>query len=265
VIVCRRAAPVVYVLLLISVSGCTHLTPPVPFPDSRQCPADHVLLDALRAPTPPVVKGMAKVKVESPGETFSVKELIIAQEPNRMRLETLSPLGQPGFYAATDGQELFLFAPSENTFYHGSATPRNLGLSIRLHMRVEEMVAVIRGRVPLIDYDADHLGCTVKEDGYVMQLRGRDENTTQVLTFSGDYLRVVASETHESGELTCAISYGDYEMDGNITFPRTITVSLPLEQTTVRISYKKVEFLPEVDPSLFRLSAPPGAKIVHLE
>jgi outer membrane lipoprotein-sorting protein len=208
---------------------------------------------------------MAKVKVESPGETFSVKELIIAQEPNLMRLETLSPLGQPGLYAATDGQDLFLFSPSENTFYHGRATPRNLGLTIRLHLSVEEMVAVIRGRVPLIDYDADHLGCAVKEDGYVMQLRGRDENTTQMLTFSGDCLRVVASETYESGELTCAISYGDYEMAGNITFPRTITVSLPLEQTTVRISYKKVEFLPEVDPSLFRLSAPPGVKSVPLE
>ena len=161
-----------------------------------------------------MLKAIAKIKVESPDETFSVKELIIAQKPNRLRLETLSPLGQPGFYAATDGQELFLFAPSENTFYHGSATPRNLGLSIRLHLRVEEMVAVILGRVPLIDYDADHLGCTVKEDGYVMQLRGRDENTTQVLTFSGDYLRVVASETYvNDGNWPASINYADYEID----------------------------------------------------
>ena len=128
--------------------------------------------------------------------TFSVKELIIAQKPNRLRLETLSPLGQPGFYAATDGQELFLFAPSENTYYHGSATPRNLGLIIPLHLALEEMVSVILGCVPLIDYDADHTGCTANENGYVMRLEGSDESTTQVLTLSRDDLRVVASETY---------------------------------------------------------------------
>ena len=54
-------------------------------------------------------------------------------------------------------------------------------------------------------------------------------------------------------------------MAGNTAFPGTITVSLPSEQTTVRINYKKVELLTEIDSSLFRLSAPQGAKIVPLE
>jgi outer membrane lipoprotein-sorting protein len=223
------------------------------------------LLDALLVPHPPVVKAIAKIKVESPEETFSVKELIIAQAPDRLRLETLSPLGQPGFYAATDGQDLFLFAPSENTYYRGAATPRNLGLIIPLRLGVEDMVSVIRGSVPLIAYDADHLRCAAKEEGYVLQLKGRVENTTQVLTFSRDGLRVVTSETYGGEGLTCSVRYADYEPAGSSAFPRTITVSLPSERTTVRITYKKVEFLPDIDTSLFSLSAPPGAKIVHLE
>ena len=65
--------------------------------------------------------------------------------------------------------------------------------------------------------------------------------------------------------LTWSVNYADYEITGSMTFPRTVTVSLPREGTTVRISYKKVEFLPEIDSSLFRLSAPRGAKIVPLE
>jgi hypothetical protein len=223
------------------------------------------LLDALLVQPPPVVKGIAKIKVESPEETFSVKELIIAQAPDRLRLETLSPLGQPGFYAATDGQDLFLFAPSENTYYRGAAIPRNLGLIIPLRLGVEDMVSVIRGSVPLITYDADHLRCASKEEGYVLQLKGRDENTTQVLTFSRDGLRVVTSEIYGREGLTCSVRYADYEPAGSIIFPRTITVSLPSEQTTVRITYKMVEFLPYIDSSLFSLSAPPGAKIVHLD
>ena len=260
----KPSALVLYALLLSNVVCCTHLKPP-PFPGAATCPAGQVLLDAVRAPAPPVVKGIARIKVESPDEAFSVKELIIAQKPNRLRLETLSPLGQPGFYAATDGQELFLFAPSENAYYRGGATPRNLGLIIPLRLDVEEMVSVIMGRVPLIDYDVHHLSCAVNEEGYRLRLKGRDENTTQVLTFSGNDLRVVTSETYGREGLTCLVNYADYEPAGSTAFPRTITVSLPSKQTTVRISYKKVEMLPEIDPSLFSLTAPPGAKIVPLE
>ena len=265
VIFCRRAAPVFYLLLLISVACCSHLTPPVSSPHAGQCPPKDELLAAVRVPASPVVKAIAKIKVESPDETFSVKELIIAQKPNRLRLETLSPLGQPGFYAATDGKELFLFAPSENTYYHGSSTPRNLSLIIPLHLAVEDMVSVILGRVPLIDYNDDHLGCTVNEDGYVMRLEGGDEITTQVLTFSGEDLRVVASEIYDREGLTLSITYRDYEMVGGVSFPGEITVFLPADRTTVRINYKKVEFLPEIDSSLFRLRAPQGAAIVPLE
>jgi outer membrane lipoprotein-sorting protein len=214
---------------------------------------------------PPVLKAIAKIKVESPDEAFSVKELIIAQKPNRLRLETLSPLGQPGFYAATDGRDLFLFNPSENTYYYGSSTPRNLGLIIPLHLALEEMVSVILGCVPLINHHADTIRCTANENGYVIRLEGSDDNTTQVLTLAGNDLRVVASETYVNDGLTWSVNYADYEITGSMAFPRTVIVSLPPEGTTVRINYKKVEFLPEIDSSLFRLSIPRGAKIVPLE
>jgi len=264
VISCRRAAPVFYLLLLISIACCSHLRP-APSPYAGQCPPEDELLAAVRVPAPPVLKAIAKIKVESPDGNFSVKELIVAQKPNRLRLETLSPLGQPGFYAATDGQELFLFDPSENIYYHGSSTPRNLGLIIPLHLALEDMVPVILGSIPLIHHDADATRCTANENGYVMRLEGRDDGTAQVLTLSRNELRVAASENYVNDGLTWSVNYADYEITGSMAFPRTVTVFLPSEKTTVRISYKKVEFLPEIDPSLFRLSAPRGAKIVPLE
>jgi len=263
VIASRPAASFVWFLLFVSFAGCAHLSPPASLPS--ECPPASMLVGSLRASAPPALKGIAKIKVASPKETFSVKELIVAQKPNLLRLETLSPLGQPGFYAATDGQDLFIFDPSENTFYRGGATRRNLALIIPLKMDVEEMVSILRGDVSLIDYNHDGLHCTVREGGYAVRLEGRDQSTTQVLTFSQKDLKVVASEIYESHSLTCAVNYADYEMAENTHFPREITVSLPSEQTTVRINYKKLEFLPEVDSALFRLSAPQGARIIPLE
>jgi hypothetical protein len=86
VLVYRLAASVFYFLLLITFACCSHLRTPAPFPGDGQCPDEHALLDAIHVPAPPVLKGIAKIKVESPDETFSVKELIVAQTPNRLRL-----------------------------------------------------------------------------------------------------------------------------------------------------------------------------------
>lgn len=255
------------ILLLLLTACCSHLAAPVPMTPEVPCSPFLLLRQAGEVPAVHSLKGIARIKVESPDETFSVKEFIIAQRPGSLRLETLTPLGQPGFYAATDGRELFLYNPSENTHYHGEATPRNLRLiKIPLHLAIEEVVSLVLGGVVLIDYDPEQSLCSANGDDYRIRLMTGDKKTTQVLTLSREDLRVVASETFRDGEaLTLSVTYGSYEVDGGVNFPREIAVTFPADRTTVRINYKKVEFLSEVDSSLFRLDAPQGATTVPLE
>ena len=215
---------------------------------------------------PTGLKGIAKIKVESPDEKFSVKELVIAKRPKCLRLETLGPLGHPEFFAVTDGEKLFLFSPSENKFYQGIASPSNISSFIRLSLGLEETVSIMLGNVPLIDYDAEQAECQVDGNFCVLRLSTKDGRLKQVLKFDLYGQKVVESETYGEGEeLTLSVKYRHHEKIGEILFPRDIRVAMPRDSTSVKVRYKKIEFLSEVNPAKFRLTPPQGVEVLPLE
>ncbi|MBW2553188.1 MAG: DUF4292 domain-containing protein [Deltaproteobacteria bacterium] len=215
--------------------------------------------------TPAGLKGIAKIKVESPDEKFSVKELVIAKRPGCLRLETLNPLGHPAFFAVTDGKEIFLFSPSENKFYHGMASPENISVFIPLNLRLEEIVSILLGKVSLIDYDADQAECQVEGDFYVLRLTSEDGRFKQMLNVSISKQKVVESKTYEEEALILAVKYGHYEsMEGEL-FPKDISISMPHDKTKVNVKYKKIEFFSEINSAEFRLIPPQGVEVISLE
>ena len=214
---------------------------------------------------PSGLKGIARIKVESPDEKFSVKELVIAKSPDCLRLETLSPLGHPEFFAVTDGKELFLFSPSENKFYHGMASPENISVFIPLNLKLEEIVSILLGKVSLIDYDTDQAECQVEGDFYVLRLSSEDGRFKQMLKVSITKQKVVESKTCEKEALILAVKYGHYEsMEGEL-FPKDISISMPHDKTKVNVRYKKIEFFSEINPAEFRLTPPQGVEVISLE
>ena len=244
---------------------CTHLKRPAPTSVYQTCFPHQILSMIEGNDTPAGLKGIAKIKVESPDEKFSVKELVIAKRPGCLRLETLNPLGHPAFFAVTDGKEIFLFSPSENKFYHGMASPENISVFIPLNLRLEEIVSILLGKVSLIDYDADQAECQVEGDFYVLRLTSEDGRFKQMLNVSISKQKVVESKTYEEEALILAVKYGHYEsMEGEL-FPKDISISMPHDKTKVNVKYKKIEFFSEINSAEFRLIPPQGVEVISLE
>ncbi len=258
-------APVCFFVFVI-LPCCTHLKTPLTKPPQQLCSLEDILLKVRDTGAPQGLKGLAKVKVKSAGEKFSVKELIIAQKPNLLRLETLNPLGHPQFFAVTNGEELYFFAPSENRFYYGNASPNNMSSFLPLSLSLETVVPLVLGGVPLIDYDPEQVGCQVMGEYYFLQLWSKGEDTRQVLTVGSDNLRVVETQIfHNREELYFSATFEDYEMNGEVLFPKRITIFMPEDDTTVTINYKQLEFLADIDPARFQLAVPKGAEVVYLQ
>ena len=204
--------------------------------------------------------------MESPEEKFSVKEIIIAKRPQSLRLETLNPLGQPLFFIVTDGEVLSLFSPSENKFYRGMASRKNVSLFLHVNLGLEDTVSILLGKVPLIDYDAEQVECQMKGKFCVLSLSTRDKKFKQVVRVSHSDQKVVESKTYKQGEgLIRTTKFRCYEKAGEASFPREITVILPCDEKRVRINYKEIELLSEIDPGQFRLLPPQGVEVLPLQ
>ena len=246
---------------------CAHLKRPTPQSVYQVCSSQKILQEFKEEEnTFTCLKGIAKIRVESPEEKFSVKEIIIAKRPQCLRLETLNPLGQPLFFIVTDGKELSLFSPSENKFYRGVASRKNVSLFFHVNLGLEETVSIILGKVPLIDYDAEQAECQMEGDFYVLKLSTRDKKFKQIIKVRHSDQKVVESDTYMQGEgLVRTTKFRRYKKAGETFLPREITVVLPRDETRVKINYKEIELLSEIDPDQFRLIPPQEIEVLPLE
>ncbi|RPJ41380.1 MAG: hypothetical protein EHM27_06205, partial [Deltaproteobacteria bacterium] len=111
----RKRGPFLFLFLLWCTSCATLPREPSPAPIPEE------LIARLRAHSQTLqgLKGLAHVRVSAPGKNFTTQEVIFARRPGFLRLETLSPLGTPLFYFATNGQDLSMYHPGENRYYKG--------------------------------------------------------------------------------------------------------------------------------------------------
>jgi hypothetical protein len=62
------------------------------------------------------LEGLARVRIRTEARSQTVTQALFAEKPDRLRLEALSPFGQPLLVAATDGRLLDVLIPGDGKF-----------------------------------------------------------------------------------------------------------------------------------------------------
>ena len=213
-----------------------------------------------RSAQPQSVQGVAKVRVQTPQRTLNGTQVIVAGAPDQLRAETLSPFGTPLLVLAANGTQLAVLLPGDNLFYHGQATPENLGRFTRLPLRLADLVGILLSRPPLLTYqqlDAFALA----EGGWRIELAAGQRR--QLLHFDAA-LRLVEVHYLTAGVLQLQLVYGDYAESGD-NLPHRIELKLPLQQTQASLLFNELEADRQLLPALFTLEPPPGATIIGLD
>jgi len=213
-----------------------------------------------RSAQPQSVQGVAKVRVQTPQRTLNGTQVIVAGAPDQLRAETLSPFGTPLLVLAANGTQLAVLLPGDNLFYHGQATPENLGRFTRLPLRLADLVGILLSRPPLLAYQQLN-AFTLADGGWRIELEAGQRR--QFLRFDAA-LRLLEVHYLTAGELQLRLAYGDYAEAGD-HLPRRIDLELPLQQTQARLLFDELELDRQFLPALFTLEPPPGATIIGLD
>lgn len=248
-------------LPLLVLSGCATLPVSQPGTLAAGETGRTLLAEWLRrSAQPQSVQGVAKVRVQTPQRTLNGTQVIVAGAPDQLRAETLSPFGTPLLVLAANGTQLAVLLPGDNLFYHGQATPENLGRFTRLPLRLADLVGILLSRPPLLTYqqlDAFALA----EGGWRIELAAGQRR--QLLHFDAA-LRLVEVHYLTAGVLQLQLGYGDYAESGDI-LPRQIELKLPLQQTQASLLFNELEADRQLLPALFSLEPPPGATLIGLD
>lgn len=212
------------------------------------------------------VQGLAKVKVHTPEKTLSGTQVILAEKPNRLRAETLSPFGSPLLLLAADGKKLGVSLPSRNTFYTGEATAANLGRFVRIPLRLTDLVSVLLYQPPMIDALSEK-AFELQKGGWLLVRYGPSRRQELIFNHARQLVEVSyykQDEFYKQDELFLKINYGQFPEDGS-RFPQLFSIELPEAKTTASLKFSDLEINGTLRPGIFQLSPPAGATVISLD
>ncbi len=206
------------------------------------------------------LRGLAKVKVANDEEQGTVSQVLLAEYPDHLRAETLSPFGSPLLVLASDGRDLEVLLAGAGRFLRGPASVENLQRFTRLPLRLTDLVGLLLYRVPVFPSERDELG-SGGPDGYLLVLQGPPPRRQE---FSFDRaLRLSGAAYFRDDELLLRVDYREFR-EGSPLFPGTVDLSMPQQHLTAILSFSMVDLNADLPAERFHLTPPPGVAVEAL-
>jgi hypothetical protein len=247
---------------LLATAACHPRRPP---PDLSLDPA--TLLAEVRAAQDRVwsVQGRARVGVDSPGGSGGVDQHLVAERPDRLRIEAYDFFGNVVAVLAVAEGRLALYDAREQAFLRGAATPANLARLVQVPVTPEALVTLLCGSAPLLD--GAPLTAEPGDGRVLLSLRAGD--LVQRLEV-GPGAALLASRVRRvtaAGETPVGLDaeFSGHVLHGGQSLPTRVTAHVPDARVDLSLRWRELEANGPVDPALFRLSPPAGARVVDLD
>lgn len=205
------------------------------------------------------VQGLARVEVKAPMTSINGSQVVIAAKPDRLRAETLNPFGMPMVsLTAADGR-LGVLLTAQNLYYTGAASPENLAQFAHLPLDVQDLVSLLLYQPPLIEAWKEE-AFSLKDGGWLLVRHGTMQR--QELVFDRDR-RLVETAYFEDNNLLIKAAYANFIEQG-VLYPALLTLDVPAKYAKVSLDFSDLETNGRLQPGVFDVKAPAGAKVVHL-
>jgi hypothetical protein len=192
-----------------------------------------------------------------------VQQFLAAEKPDRLHVEALDFFGNPAVVMVADAGRFALYDARAHVLYRGAATPENLSLLVPLAVSATDLVTILCGSAPLLDGTP-----TAAEPGRgVVKLVLEGDGLAQALEV-GARAAVETSRVRRAGggRLPGAadVEMGLFRTLAGARFPTEVKLSAEDPRVAVDLSWREVDVNGAVDPALFRLAPPRGAKVIDL-
>jgi hypothetical protein len=205
------------------------------------------------------MQGLAKVRVETPGNSLNGTQVVIVEKPDHLRAETLSPFGAPLLLLAADGVQLGVSVPQRNVYYTGAPPADNLASFVHLPLEPADLVDLLLYQPKLLEGWKES-AFALREGGWLLVRYGTLRR--QELVFN-PLRQLVEVSFFEDNDLVMKVTYAQFPAEGR-PFPHQMSFAAPGRFTTVTLEFSDLETNGVLRPGLFRLTPPPGAKVVYL-
>jgi len=253
----RRAAAALAALVL--VAGCRTLAPPPPgvplaVDDSRV----EALLGELerRAEERRSMRAAARLFLDAPDLRFRRPQRVVAERPDRLRIETVGLFGQLVAVLVTGGGHYQLYDVGSRDLEQGPLTPALLWRVARVELRAEQAVELLLG-APSRWPGSVVVGARELDDGSIaVALKAEQGSLRQRFRFDAEGRLRHMSQIGESGEPLWEASFDDYRELAGAPFAFHVELHFPHLEAHAVFTFKGVELDPALPEDVFSLKLP---------
>lgn len=257
----RRAGAFILGGIFAALAGCSTARPPLlseNLPEERRPIAELIQSLARRYSDLKSLRSLAAVNYAAPDGKHSFQEIVLVRRPDRLRLETLYPLGVLLIVTGSP-DEIAAFSTREGVFYRGKSTRENLWRFTQIPLSVEETTALLMGLPPPGDKGE------WRYDGPAIA-RDLGDGWKEAVTFHpARPLPVRWQLFNPAGKVELNAEFGDYADTPAGPFPMRLAVESPGQQRRLEITYKDPELNVDLAPALFVQKKPDNAREVALD
>jgi hypothetical protein len=209
------------------------------------------------------VQGEARVSVDASGTDGTVSQFIAAEKPDRLHVEVLDFFGNVAAVLVAGDGRFALYDARAKVLYRGAATPANLSRLVPLPLPAEDLVTILCGSAPLAR--GVPASAIAKRGAVELELEG-DGRWSQ-------WLRIGAGAAVERSALRAAatgapapysLAFDVFRTRAGARFPTDLRLEADAPRVRLELHWTEVAVNATLDPALFRLETPRGARVVEL-
>ncbi|HET9490782.1 MAG TPA: hypothetical protein VFR64_13640 [Methylomirabilota bacterium] len=252
----RRQLRSALVLALVLLAGCARALPPLRAPID---PEVHRAIDLLTARWREFsdLRTVADIHLQRRKERHALTAIVLAKAPASLRLEALSPFGQPLLVMTIHDSQLVAYNAADHRALIGPATADTAARLLGLPFSPDDLVGVLAARaVPPRDLRVASL-LPADEHGPSLELIGTDHRQRVWMDFQSGVIRRLEITGGRYEALVTYLRDGDGRLRG-------FDLSAANEYLTGSVRYRDPVFDGGIDAERFRQTLPPGARVEHL-
>jgi hypothetical protein len=208
------------------------------------------------------LKGNGNISLESEAGGNSGNFKVNVLKPDSLHLSITGPFGINVAKALITKDTFFFHDAFNNVMVSGKTTNKNLGEILRVSIGFDDIMSVVAGAPDFLRETGIKPQVDLKsEDNEVVLIYKNEGNIIKYyINLKNKYIskRVVYSG---SGKITKEETYQNYYEKNEMWIPRSIRVSLPIENQSLSLYFEKQDF--NSDDLNFSFSIPKDTKVLH--
>ncbi|MBW1739553.1 MAG: DUF4292 domain-containing protein [Deltaproteobacteria bacterium] len=173
-------------------------------------------------------KGVGRFKIVRGSKAGSSRMVWIGSQPQKLRIETLGPWGQPTMTFVINGASFFVHSRQDNRCFKGNASVDNLSRFISVPVSAQDLFDLLSGQAPILPFHRAKIQALKGEGRWLLSLYKKWGRLIEKIWLRDDAKVIEQVEVFDGwGNLQYRIAFSEFQQVESICVPQRIVASEP--------------------------------------